>query len=86
MVAPVEKTQTPGPNKIGKPENSGKGVGKPQHAGKGKHAERGNEQELGRGGGQEKVTLCHKGKNTLTVGAPAQPAHLRHGDSPGACP
>ena len=40
----------------------------------------------GRGGrgGQDKVTLCHKNK-TLTVGAQAQAAHLRHGDSLGAC-
>ncbi len=36
------------------------------------------------GGGQDKVVLCHKNK-TLTVGAPAQAAHLRHGDSLGAC-
>jgi hypothetical protein len=35
-------------------------------------------------GGDQKVTLCHKGK-TITVGAPAQEAHERHGDSPGAC-
>jgi len=43
--------------------------------------------ENGRGGGsggQDKVTLCHKNK-TLTVGAQAQAAHLRHGDSLGAC-
>jgi hypothetical protein len=39
----------------------------------------------GGSGGQDKVTLCHKNKNTLTVGAPAQVAHLRHGDSLGAC-
>jgi hypothetical protein len=39
----------------------------------------------GGSGGQDKVTLCHKGK-TITVGAPAQEAHERHGDSPGACP
>ncbi len=38
------------------------------------------------GGGQEKVTLCHKGKNTITVGAPAEAAHLRHGDIKGPCP
>lgn len=37
------------------------------------------------GGGQQKVTLCHKGKKTLTVGAPAQTAHLRHGDTKGPC-
>ena len=44
------------------------------------------EQDNEGGLGQDKVTLCHKGKKTLTVGAPAQEAHLRHGDSPGACP
>jgi len=36
------------------------------------------------GGGQEKVTLCHKG-HTITVGAPAQAAHQGHGDTLGAC-
>jgi hypothetical protein len=35
--------------------------------------------------GKQKVTLCHKGK-TITVGAPAAKAHLRHGDTLGACP
>jgi hypothetical protein len=34
----------------------------------------------------EKVTLCHKGKNTIAVGAAAVPAHLRHGDTLGPCP
>jgi Ca2+-binding RTX toxin-like protein len=35
--------------------------------------------------GQEKVTICHKG-HTITVGAPAVPAHERHGDDvEGAC-
>jgi hypothetical protein len=33
-----------------------------------------------------KVTLCHKGKKTISVGASAVPAHLRHGDTLGACP
>jgi hypothetical protein len=33
------------------------------------------EQEEGGGLGQEKVTLCHNG-HTITVGAPAQEAHL----------
>src|SRR5919112_5649438 len=37
------------------------------------------------GNGQAKVTLCHKGMNTITVGAPAQAAHERHGDTLGAC-
>ena len=43
-------------------------------------------QEEGGGQGQEKVTLCHKG-HTITVGVPAQAAHLKHGDTEteGAC-
>jgi hypothetical protein len=97
----IEETRAPGSNNVGKPENSGSDIGKPEHAGKapnigkppndiehpgkGKPEELGNEGEHGRGGSQRKVTLCHKGKNTLTVGASAQAAHLRHGDSPGAC-
>ena len=38
----------------------------------------------------DKVTLCHKPSslgygNTITVGAPAVPAHPAHGDTLGAC-
>jgi len=32
-----------------------------------------------------KVTLCHKGKVTITVSANAVPAHLAHGDTLGPC-
>lgn len=32
-----------------------------------------------------KVTICHKGRNTITVSVNAWPAHLRHGDTEGAC-
>jgi Prealbumin-like fold domain len=39
----------------------------------------------GKGKGREKVTLCHKGKVTITVGRPAVRAHLRHGDTLGRC-
>ncbi len=44
----------------------------------------------GPGGGQQKVTLCHVDQETgeeitITVGAPAVPAHLAHGDTLGAC-
>lgn len=97
----VEETRAPGLNKVGKPENSGRGIGKPEHAGKasnigkprldvrhpsnGKPEELGNEEEHGRSESQQKITLCHKDKNTLTVGAPALVAHLRHGDTRGAC-
>jgi hypothetical protein len=41
-----------------------------------------------RGGGsgdQDKGILCHKDKKTLTVATQAQAAHLRHGDTLGAC-
>lgn len=40
--------------------------------------------------GGEKVLICHKpdkkGGHTLSVAAPAVPAHLSHGDTLGACP
>jgi hypothetical protein len=101
VAAPGEKTLTPGSNSVRKPAKSGRGVGKPALVGKvpnigkapadvghpanGKPQERGNEAEHGRSGSQQKVILCHKGKKTLTVGAPAQAAHLRHGDKHGAC-
>ena len=96
----VEETRAPGSNDVGKPGNSVRGISNPEHAGKtsnigkppdvghpanGKPEERGNEEEHGRGGSQQKVTLCHKSKNTLTVGAPALAAHQRHGDYQGAC-
>ena len=33
----------------------------------------------------KKVTICHKGKKTISVGKAAEPAHIRHGDSLGTC-
>ena len=33
---------------------------------------------------QSKVTICHKGKNTITVAESAAAAHYAHGDIPGA--
>ena len=35
--------------------------------------------------GADKVTLCHKVRNTITVGAPAVAPHLAHGDVEGPC-
>ncbi len=64
---------------IGKTE----GIGGPQGVG-GKPED--DEEEANPGGGQRKVTLCHKGRHTITVGAPAQSAHLPHGDTLGVCP
>jgi hypothetical protein len=71
--------------KVGKPE----GVGKPKGVGGkplGNGKIKGEEREANGAEDQEKVTLCHKGKKTLTVGAPAQAAHERHGDTVGSCP
>jgi hypothetical protein len=98
--APGKQTLPPGSKGVGKPANSGSGVGKAALVGKapkigkppdpvdhpanGKPEERRNEVEHRRGGSQQKVILCHKNK-TLTVGAPALAAHLRHGDMSGAC-
>jgi len=36
-------------------------------------------------GTNEKVTVCHKGKNTLSISANALSAHLNHGDTKGKC-
>jgi hypothetical protein len=33
----------------------------------------------------KKVTVCHKGKKTISIGKAALPAHLRHGDTVGTC-
>jgi hypothetical protein len=33
----------------------------------------------------DKITLCHYGKNTITVDRPAAPAHFAHGDGAGVC-
>jgi len=38
-----------------------------------------------KGKGTKKVTICHKDKVTINVGAPAVWAHLRHGDDIGRC-
>jgi hypothetical protein len=32
-----------------------------------------------------KVVLCHKGKNSISVGVPGLSAHLAHGDTEGYC-
>jgi hypothetical protein len=36
--------------------------------------------------GGNKVTICHKGKVTITISVNAWPAHKAHGDTVGACP
>ena len=33
----------------------------------------------------KKTTVCHKGKKSISIGNPAVPAHLRHGDTVGPC-
>jgi len=62
--------------KYGKLRVAGKPPGKcrPDHAGV-----KGFDGNLG------KITLCHKARVPISVGSPATSAHLRHGDSLGAC-
>ena len=59
---------------------------KPKGQAKGKNKNNGNGNGNGRGSGTEKVQICHrnhgkKGFKLITVGAPAAPAHERHGDT-----
>ena len=64
------------------------GKGKPGKPGK-KSAPSTAQYQYGPSGkqyGKTKVTLCHKGKKTITVGKPAEKAHRRHGDTLGPCP
>jgi hypothetical protein len=77
---------------VGKPAQAGEtpNVGAPPvevgPQGNPEPEERGNEAAPGRSAGQPKDVLCHEANNkTLTVGAPALAAHLRHGDTRGAC-
>lgn len=77
----VPEAEEPEVTEVETTEVEGKSIGKPEGSGKA----RDDEVEINGGGGQQKVTLCHKGK-TLTVGTPAEDAHLRHGDTPGVCP
>lgn len=37
------------------------------------------------GAGQERVLVCHKGKKTMELPAPALNGHLNHGDYRGPC-
>jgi hypothetical protein len=96
-----EEAPTPVTNEVGNPGDGGRAVGKPEHAvkasdpaagsdemgqhGNGEPEVLGNEEEPARGVDGQKVTLCHKGNKTLTVGVPALGAHLRHDDTRGAC-
>jgi hypothetical protein len=66
--------------KSGEPVGKDKGSDK---AGKGGQPE--SAYRAGDEGGRRKVTVCHMGEKTLTVGAPAEHAHPRHGDGRGAC-
>ena len=70
------------------PPRKGKPAGTPGQPGKPAAAATAAKKQYGPSGkqyGKTKVTLCHKGKKTITVGAPAAKAHLRHGDKLGRC-
>jgi hypothetical protein len=82
---PAGKPGKPEPAKGGKkygklrvagkpPDNSRPDTGRPDDAG-----------AKGFDGNPDKITHCHKDKVTISVGAPARPAHPRYGDSLGAC-
>ena len=84
----IEEVGEPAAGRPGKPEHArgGKKYGRPRVVGKppGKSRPEGlGERRFD--GNPGKVTLCHKDRVTISVGAPAKPAHLRHGDSLGAC-
>jgi hypothetical protein len=84
-VAEEQATRGVGENEVKMPEGIGEGKGLGgKHLGDGKIKD--EKGEASRGQAQESVTLCHKGKKTLRVGAPAQAAHARHGDTVGPCP
>ncbi len=44
-----------------------------------------NENEVGDANEEPKVTVCHKGKNTLSISQASLQDHLGHGDTQGAC-
>lgn len=74
--------------KPGKGNGHGNGHGKGSTAASAQYQYGPAEHQYGPSGkqyGRTKVTLCHKGKKTITVGAPATKAHLKHGDRLGPC-
>lgn len=77
------------PEVVGRPDHPGNpaDTGRPEDAGRAEQAGEPDAEDEGEGAGGNpgKVTLCHKNKVTISVGAPAKPAHLRHGDSVGPC-
>ena len=78
---PGKPEHAQGSKKYGKSRVSGKPPGKSRPA-TGRPDFAGEKRFKGNPG---KVTLCHKDRVTISVGAPAEPAHLRHGDKLGAC-
>ncbi|AGC42050.1 lipoprotein [Myxococcus stipitatus DSM 14675] len=77
----------------GAPTADGENGGDPQAGGlEGSTDVEGNVDPVsGEGAGRDKVTVCHippgnpANAHTITVGAPAVKAHLKHGDTLGAC-
>ena len=78
LFGPVTDADAQGQAK-GKSQDQVKGQGQGADEAEGGDEGEGEDEAEG-AGGQTKVTLCHKGKNTITVGAPAVKAHLAHGD------
>ena len=80
----VERPDNKDENGPPEPEDDVRESERGEGFGKGEPGGPGDEDEEREESGGEKVTVCHKGK-TLSVGAPAEPAHLGHGDSSGPC-
>jgi len=86
---PAAKAGMPVHPQGGKKKGMLRETGRPEHPGK--SPVRGGPGDVGKAGEKraignpDKVTLCHKGRVTISVGAPAEPAHVRHGDRLGAC-
>jgi hypothetical protein len=78
---PNKPEHAQGGKKYGKPRVAGKPPGKSKPA-TGRPDDAGAK---GIDGNPGKVTLCHKDRVTISVGAPAESAHLRHGDTLGPC-
>ena len=78
---PNKPEHAQGGKKYGKPRVAGKPPGKSKPA-----TDRPDDAgEKGFDGNPGKITLCHKERVTISVGAPAWPAHQRHRDSLGTC-
>ncbi|GAB4323723.1 MAG: hypothetical protein Kow0059_19090 [Candidatus Sumerlaeia bacterium] len=72
-------------NGNGNNENGNRGNGNNENNGNGNNGNYGNSDPNGNAWGHYKIPVCHKGRKTLWLPAPAVAAHLAHGDTLGEC-